>query len=174
MSALFNIGTSLFLAVSSFLPSLSSLGWFSENLHLLIDKRTVQTISCGSAFPAANPSCYLHHSTASAADSINVLVFPSRQWRLNKPWLVYRTMLTTTRYIYSKSPVYDGVYKKYKQFKVVNILIARQKTRRFPAGSSLIHCRIRDYNGHRYDGTRTEYHLRSYSTNPVHQMTHVQ
>ena len=50
--------------------------------------------------------------TVSPTDSINVLVFPNRQWRLNKPWLVYRTMLTTTRYIYSKSPVYDGVYKK--------------------------------------------------------------
>lgn len=39
-------------------------------------------------------------------------VFPNRQWRLNKPWLVHRTMLTITGYIYSKSPVYDDVYKK--------------------------------------------------------------
>ena len=63
-------------------------------------------------FLRSSPSCYLHHSTTSAVDSINMLVFPNRQWRLNKPWLVHRTMLNTTRCIYSKSPVYDEVYKK--------------------------------------------------------------
>ena len=64
--------------------------------------------------------------------------------------------------------------KKYKQFKVVKVLIAQQKTRRCFVELTRFHCQIAGYIDHRYGETRMEYYWPSYSTDPVHQMIHAQ